>query len=155
MMEESLESYFDKYQDRGIKKWTGFFLSEHTAAVAKEKEQEQIIARLPQQTTEVIEYHLDQSIKYNKLLDIQLNTLDQLDRVKPHVRGVFRGFLDMDTVMISDVCIDYADIRHVSAVDFVKWSDMDKAEDPFEGIEISEEIDEFCDAYFDDGEFLE
>lgn len=89
------------------------------------------------------------------MLDIQLNTLDQLDRVKPHVRGVFRGFPDMDTVMISDVCIDYADIRHISAVDFVNWSDMGKVEDPFGDIEISKEIDEFCDAYFNDGEFLE
>lgn len=119
------------------------------------KESQRNLKRLPQQTPEVIEYYLDQSIKYNKLLDIQLNTLDQLDRVKPHVRGVFRGFLDMDTVMISDVCIDYADIRHVSAVDFVKWSDMDNVEDPFNGIEIPKEIYEFCDAYFNDGEFLE
>lgn len=57
--------------------------------------------------------------------------------------------------MISDGCIYYTDIRHVSAVDFVKWSDMDKIEDPFNGIEIPKEIDEFCDTYFNDGEFLE
>ncbi|MDA9469909.1 hypothetical protein [Enterococcus sp. 5H] len=155
-MADQLDPYFLEYKDRGIKKWTGFFLSEHTAAVEKKIEQERIIERLPQQSTAQIDHYLDQSIKYNKLLDIQLNTLDDLGKVKPHVTGTFRGFADMDTVMIGDVYIDYMDIRHIKIRDFIKWSNMsaDK-DDPFGEIETTKEIDEFCDAYFDDGDFFE
>lgn len=155
-MADQLDPYFLEYKDRGIKKWTGFFLSEHTAMVEKEKAKDKLIARLPQQSMAQIDHYLDQSIKYNKLLDIQLNTLDDLGKVKPHVTGTFRGFADMDTVMIGDVYIDYMDIRHIKIRDFIKWSDMstDK-DDPFGEIETTKEIDEFCDAYFDDGEFIE
>ncbi|MDA9470591.1 hypothetical protein [Enterococcus sp. 5H] len=149
---------YNEYRDRGMAyKWdTAFAIGELQQGINESSaESKRNLQRLPQQTIEEIEYLLDQALKYNKLVDIQLNSLDQFGRVKPHVRGAFGGFLDMDTVKIDGHCIDYGEIRHISAVDFVKWSDMDKAEDPFSGIEVPKEIDEFCDAYFNDGEFME
>ena len=34
-------AYFSDYQDRGIKKWQGMYLSEHTAELEKAQQQEE------------------------------------------------------------------------------------------------------------------
>ncbi|MDA9472035.1 hypothetical protein [Enterococcus sp. 5H] len=149
---------YNEYRDRGMAyKWdTAFAIGELQQGIKESSdESKRNLQRLPQQSIELIDFLLDQSMKYDKLLDVQLNESDEFGRVKPHVRGVCSGFLDRDTVIIGETYIDYTDIRHVSAVDFVKWSDMDIIDDPFNGIEIPKEIEEFCDAYFNDGEFLE
>lgn len=35
--DEVIDTFFKNYQDRGMKKWSGFFLSDHVAAINKEK----------------------------------------------------------------------------------------------------------------------
>ena len=50
---------------------------------------------------------LDRSIKQNKVLEIQLNSLDEYDRVKPHVFGVFRGMAEFDVVLIGENEVDF------------------------------------------------
>ncbi|MHA7762570.1 hypothetical protein ACX8ZV_15025, partial [Enterococcus faecalis] len=76
------------------------------------------IERLPQQSQVKIEYLLERSIKQNKVLEIQLNSLDKYDRVKPHVFGVFRGMAEFDVVLIGDFQIDFYDIRHIKIHNF-------------------------------------
>lgn len=159
------DTYFLEYSDRGMKKWmTAFALGELTAAISKGKaESMKNIPRLPQQNLTYIERCLERSIKQNKVLEIQLNTRDHLGRVKDHVVGTFRGFADLNTVVINtteganqyDQYIDFNDIRHVIVRKFTKWSN--KNDDPYEGIdlEITQDINEFCAEYFDDGDFIE
>ena len=122
-----LDPYFQEYQDRGIIKWAGFYLSEHTAALEKEKQQQTVIPRLKQQSSAQIDFYLSQSIKHNKVLEIQLNTLDHSGRVKPHLFGVFIGIAKEETLAITDPIagfryLEYADIRHIRLHDFKKWS---------------------------------
>ncbi|KAJ65553.1 hypothetical protein P785_0085 [Enterococcus faecalis KS19] len=74
----------------------------------------------PQQSQVKIEYLLERSIKQNKVLEIQLNSLDEYDRVKPHVFGVFRGMAEFDVVLIGDFQIDFYDIRHIKIHNFLK-----------------------------------
>ncbi len=76
----------------------------------------QNIERLPQQSQKQIEYFLDPSIKQNKLLETQLNSLDEYDRVKPHVFGVFRGMEEFDVVLIGEQEVDFYDIRHIKII---------------------------------------
>lgn len=150
---------YNEYVDRGMSlKWgTAFELGELTQAIDQgKKESIQSINRSPQQTAEQIDYFLGQSIKYNKLLDIQLNSLNDMGFVKEHIKGTFQGFLDPETILISDVAVDYKDIRHIRMSNFHKWLDMTvEGEDAFEEIEITEEIDGFCEDYFKDGDFIE
>lgn len=149
---------YNEYVDRGMSlKWgTAFELGELTQAIeTSQNEALRAITRLPQQTAEQIDYLLDQSIKYNRLLDIQLNTLDELGRVKPHVQGTFRGFKDWQTVIIGNETIDYDDIRHIHSTTFSKWSDIEQQENPFESLKIDTEIETFVDGYYNDGEFYE
>ncbi|EGP5189799.1 hypothetical protein EID59_14040 [Enterococcus faecium] len=67
----------DEYQDRGMKKWAGFFLSEHTA------EQEKIQKRLahinspkPQMSEQEIGEVLQVARLKNKSVAIQIEAID-------------------------------------------------------------------------------
>lgn len=148
------DTYFLEYKDRGILKWQGMFLSEHTASINKVKEMEIEPSRLSQQASSEIDYYLEQSIKYNKVLSIQLNSLDGLGRTKKDIVGVFRGFVDQETLLINDEYISLDDIRHIQMKNFQKWNET--AENPFVDIKISttndfnQDIDDFFEAYFID-----
>lgn len=160
------DTYFLKYADRVMKKWmTAFALGELTAAINKVKaEAMKNIPRLPQQDLQYIERCLERSIKQNKVLEIQLNIRDHLGRVKDHVVGTFRGFADLNTAVINstdgakqyDQYIDFNDLRHIIVHNFTKWSNKHD-EDPYNGmdLEITQDINDFCASYFDDGDFIE
>ena len=148
------DPYFSQYQDRGIQKWTGFFLSEHTAQIAAIDKENEIIPRLSQQSQSEIEFYLERSIKYNKMLEIQLNSLTYLGNVKQHVYGTFRGMSNREIAMIGNRYIPFADIRHIKVHNFLKWSDMDSKdeveESPFDGFVNDDGLQEFNDDYWDD-----
>lgn len=147
------DPYFNEYKDRGIQKWLGFFLSEHTAQIAAIEKAEAVLPRLPQQSEQEIEFYLERSIKHNKVLEIQLNTLNHLGNPKPHVFGTFRGMADLETAMIGDQYIPFDDIRHVKIHNFLKWSDMSDItpdEQPFGDMPVDGEVQEFCEDYFND-----
>lgn len=122
------EEFFKRYQDRGIKKWQGFFLSEHTAKLSEEEQKERESLRLSQQTEAEIEYFLSQSIKYNIMLKIQLNSLDDEEKIKPSIVGVFGGMANTEYLMINEQMIAFSDIRHIQFHHFQKWSNVQ----PFE-----------------------
>ncbi|PQF67162.1 hypothetical protein, partial [Enterococcus faecalis] len=94
-------------------KWpTAFPLGELQAAIKETDEfNAREIERLPQQSQAQIEHLLSRSIKQNKVLEIQLNSLDEYERVKPSIRGVFRGMIEFDVALIGDQQIDFYDIR--------------------------------------------
>ena len=101
---------YNEYVDRPFElKWpTAFPLGELTEAIKNTDEYHaRNIERLPQQSQQQIEYFLDRSIKQNKVLEIQLNSLDEYDRVKPHVFGVFRGMAEFDVVLIGENEVDF------------------------------------------------
>lgn len=146
---------YNDYVDRPFElKWpTAFPLGELTEAIKNTDEYHaRNIKRLPQQSQQQIEYFLDRSIKQNKVLEIQLNSLDEYDRVKPHVFGVFRGMAEFDVVLIGENEVDFYDIGHIQIHNFTKWSEEYVIEEnPFEEEqEHCETIDEFVDEYFND-----
>lgn len=81
-----------------------------------------------------------------------MNSLDEYDRVKPHVFGVFRGMAEFDVVLIGENEVDFYDIRNIQIHNFTKWSEEHiPEENPIEEeTEHCETIDEFVDEYFDD-----
>ncbi|MEI5992337.1 hypothetical protein A5881_003893 [Enterococcus termitis] len=136
MTKKTRKEFFDynEYRDRGMGyKWdTAFALGELQEGIKEStKESRRDLERLPQQKIEYIEYCLERSIKHNKILEVQLNSLDQLGRTKVSIWGNFRGFMDLDVLLIGDQYIDYADIRHIKIHDFRKWSAEEKEALPF------------------------
>ena len=45
------------------------------------------------------------------MLEIQLDSLDEYERIKPHVYDVFRGIGEFDIVLIDDLQNDFYDIH--------------------------------------------
>lgn len=79
--EESAERLFMEakqvYQDRGMMKWIGFYLSDHTAVMDQEsKERNHINIEKEQMTLEEIGEVLQQAYLKNKRIAIQLETLN-------------------------------------------------------------------------------
>lgn len=111
-------------------KWASFYLAEH-ASTFKTVVKTQ---HLEQQTVEQIDYYLNQSIKYNKILEIHLNPLT--DKQRP-IWGIYTGSVNLDTIAITDPIsgfryLEYATIRHIKTHDFKKWSTLVPLENPFE-----------------------
>lgn len=79
--DESAERLFMEakqvYQDRGMMKWIGFYLSDHTAVLDQEsKERNHINIEKEQMTLEEIGEVLQQAYLKNKRIAIQLETLN-------------------------------------------------------------------------------
>lgn len=79
--DESAERLFMEakqvYQDRGMMKWIGFYLSDHTAVLDKEsKERNHINIEKEQMTLEEIGEVLQQAYLTNKRIAIQLEALN-------------------------------------------------------------------------------
>ncbi|PZL73718.1 hypothetical protein CI088_08070, partial [Enterococcus plantarum] len=128
------------------------------------KESRRDLERLPQQDISYIEYCLERSIKHNKILEVQLNNLDQLGRVKESIWGNFRGFMDLDVLLIGDQYIDYADIRHIKIHDFRKWSEVESEtlpspfeKDGYKDMKIEEQakLEDAFNEYFEDDLWIE
>lgn len=157
---------YNEYRDRGMAyKWdTVFAIGELQEGIKESSaESSRDLERLPQQDRKYIEYCLERSIKYNKILEVQLNELDELGRVKMPIWGNFRGFCDLDVLLIGDQYVDYGDIRHIKIHDFRKWSaDSEEVNtSPFEDkyavttISDQEKIDAAFTEYFTDNEWIE
>ena len=122
------------------------------------------IERLPQQSQAQIEHLLSCSIKQNKVLEIQLNSLDEYERVKPSIRGVFRGMAEFDVVLIEDQQIDFTILGTYKYMIFTNGRKTNPKTDrqSFSEIKFSElteeennAIDAFINEYYSDGDFYE
>lgn len=154
MNKKEFKDYND-YHDRGIMKWqTAFALGELTTQIKEGYRESTLnVDRLQQQSLTEIESYLEQSIKYNKMLEIQLNELDELGRVKEHIFGNFRGMIELDVAQIGNQYIELSDIRHIKIHDFRKWSDV--SDDAFEDAEMEEVCDDEFREYFEDRFWIE
>ncbi|MFT8457857.1 MAG: hypothetical protein ABF804_02720 [Liquorilactobacillus ghanensis] len=78
------------YHDRGMLKWQGFFLSDHTTALTKNKQTETPIYRKQQSLTSITSL-LIISWQKSQALKIQLNRIDTDQNVEEY-QGVVHGF---------------------------------------------------------------
>lgn len=80
------------YQDRGMRKWQGFFLSDHKKGlkgVEKEKKSKPVIKE--QQSLELITQKLKMSYEHKKIVVIQLVHITS-DNEVTELSGIIRGF---------------------------------------------------------------
>lgn len=154
---ERLNMFFAQYRDRGVKKWRGFFLSEHTTQYEKHMKAYELSERLPQQPRQQIEHYLERSIKYNKILEVQLNTFNELGTIEQHVWGVYRGKLDDDNLLVGEQVVAFDNIRHIRIHSFQKWSEANPFEDVKSNLDEDnrKRIDGFFDEYFNDENWIE
>ena len=113
-----------EYRDRGIKKWAGFYLSEHTAAQEKgTSERKSLNHQERQMTQKEIEALLNEAIIKNKTVAIQLEKVDQNGMYEDDIIGPIRGG-DALGIFVNDTKVGFDEIRHIQFVTLKKWSKM-------------------------------
>lgn len=116
-------SYGESYQDRGMVKWAGFYLSEHTDTLNDQMTREK---NCPQQKMQMnideIGTILSETQRRNKEITIQIEERDSNGYYKPDTVGVIKGFDELG-IFVGNTKIGYAEIRHVAFSNDLKWSD--------------------------------
>ena len=109
--------FFDSYYiDRGMMKWQGFYLSDHTSALKKEakqiEEQNNRIA-LPKMAENKIFTIINQAILKNKKVSIQLNQIDSDGYIPPTMHGKIVGFKDKNIYFDNQQTLKLNNIRNI------------------------------------------
>lgn len=116
-------SYGESYQDRGMVKWAGFYLSEHTDTLNDQMTREK---NCPQQKMQMdideIGKILSEAQRRNKEIAIQIEERDSNGYYKPDTVGVIKGFDELG-IFVGNTKIGYDEIRHVAFSNDLKWSD--------------------------------
>lgn len=110
---DSVNNFFKTYQDRGMKKWQGFMLSDHIATLNRDKEEKAKVYTEKETMSEVeISQVLLQAFANNKVVAVQLKekTLDK--KIQPDIVGLVKGYED-DKIVIGDNEIELADINNI------------------------------------------
>ena len=108
-----VNNFFKNYQDRGMKKWQGFMLSDHIATLNRDKEEKAKIYYEKDTMSEIeISQVLLQSFANNKVVSIQLKekTLDK--KIQPDIVGIVKGY-DGDRIVIGDTEVELSNINNI------------------------------------------
>ena len=116
-------SYGESNQDRGMVKWAGFYISEHTDTLNDQMTREK---NCPQQKMQMdideIGTILSETQRRNKEITIQIEERDSNGYYKPDTVGVIKGFDELG-IFVGNTKIGYDEIRHVAFSNDLKWSD--------------------------------
>ncbi|WP_265456766.1 hypothetical protein [Enterococcus sp. HY326] len=123
------DPWIREYQDRGMAKWLGFYLSEHTAEMGKEKQTRETTWQHQQQMTDLeISEVLETAFFDHQLVTLQLSTLDEQGQAFPDLTGTIEG-MDETTIFLGSLegdvqFVQHDSIYHASLISNLKWSDV-------------------------------
>lgn len=121
-----IKNYGKEYVDRGIIKWNGMYLSEHTEQMYNEQA---AIKNRPtqklQMTTNQIQSVLVEGFKNSLVIGIQKEERNLDGDYSPDVIGHIIGF-DERGLFIDQQKVDFDEIRHVEIRSTPKWFNIDE-----------------------------
>ena len=110
---DTVNNFFKNYQDRGMKKWQGFMLSDHIATLNRDKEEKaKVYAEKDTMSETEVSQVLLQAFANNKVVAIQLKekTLDK--KIQPDIVGLVKGY-DEDRIVIGDTEVELSNINNI------------------------------------------
>lgn len=110
---DTVNNFFKNYQDRGMKKWQGFMLSDHIATLNRDKEEKaKVFSEKDTMSEAEISQILLQAFANNKVVSVQLKekTLDK--KIQPDIVGLVKGY-DKDKIVIGDKEVELGNINHI------------------------------------------
>lgn len=113
--DQLVQRFFDHdYRDRGVIKWQGFYLSDHTAALKKQaKAEAKKYPAKPHQSQEEISQLLGRAYANGQTVSIQLNDRDLNGNFLPDLVGKVIGYEDEMVYLAGHDGIALMDMRHV------------------------------------------
>lgn len=109
--DQRVTDFFAHYQDRGMKKWAGFFLSDHTAMINKETRQKSVPDRAEMSREECGKV-LGAAFGNQQLVAVQLKEVDENGDRPEEIVGFVQGYAE-DKVVIGEQVIALDDLRCV------------------------------------------
>lgn len=111
------------FHDRGLMKWQGFYLSDHTAALNQQKvhDQQQYPAK-PQQSLTTIGQILATAYNQNQTVNLQLNTVDHNNQHGATITTPILGYNAATIVITNHQFININDIQHIELVHPINWT---------------------------------
>ncbi|WP_288646824.1 hypothetical protein [uncultured Lactobacillus sp.] len=114
--DERVTNFFKNYHDRGMKKWGGFFLSDHRMAInSANKDRGQTYAKKSKMTQEEISEVLLKSYSEHYQVSLQLKDLDGDGNYKADIVGFVKGWAGQELI-IDDQLIEMDNINHAMIV---------------------------------------
>ena len=114
--DERVNKFFKNYHDRGMKKWGGFFLSDHRVAINKDdKGRGRLYAKKSEMTQEEISEILLKGYSEHYQVSLQLKDLDVEGHYKADVVGFVKGWAGQELI-IDDQLIEMDNINHAMIV---------------------------------------
>lgn len=117
-----LNKFNERYIDRGVVKWMGMFLSEHTASVQTDKKKRSHIVEKKEQMNETDIYStLNKAITNNSMVIIQIEEIDTEGNYQEDLIGWIEGYED-SYIYLSGNKIVLESIRNIQLYSQLKWS---------------------------------
>ncbi|WP_297815247.1 hypothetical protein [uncultured Lactobacillus sp.] len=111
--DERVERFFKNYQDRGMKKWAGYYLSDHTAKINQDNAQKSIIYhKRPTLTQKRISELLIKAYGDHYQVSVQLKQLDSQENYLPDICGFVEGYSE-DQIIIDHQLIKLSEINNI------------------------------------------
>ena len=111
--DDTVNNFFKNYQDRGMKKWQGFMLSDHIATLNRDKEEKAKVYTEKDTMSETeISQVLLQAFANNKTVAVQLKekTLDK--KIQPDIVGLVKGY-EGDKIVIGTNEVELSNINNI------------------------------------------
>lgn len=112
------------YEDRGLLKWMGFYLSDHTEKIDKENEiRQNVNLAKPQMETSEIQEILARSALKRLPVCIQKEERDLEGFYPDDIIGLVNGGDELG-LYVSGHKVGYDEIRNIELLDWHKWSEL-------------------------------
>lgn len=109
-----VQDFFKNYQDRKMKKWQGFFLSDHTMAINKDKQKRSV--KHPAKDTmsiEDISLQLLKAYGNHRMVHLQLKVMNDDNQLPADIVGIVSGYSE-DGIIVAGQKIALEDINNIS-----------------------------------------
>lgn len=109
-----VQDFFKNYRDRKMKKWYGFFLSDHTVAINKDEQSRNVCHQLKEEMSpEEISFQLLKAYSNHRLVHVQTKIMNSNDQLPADIVGFVNGYNE-DQISIAGQKIALEDINHIS-----------------------------------------
>lgn len=122
--DQEVDDFFKNYQDRGMLKWAGFYLSDHTLKIQKDDEKRsKVYEKREEMPYDDISNALIQAYTLQVAVSIQLRELDKELKYGADISGYVLGFSD-DSVVIEDADLKTYNIALIDINNVVKVTQL-------------------------------
>lgn len=111
--DKAIQDFFKNYHDRGMQKWGGFFLSDHTVQINKDNQKANTFYRKEaEMDLQEISRIFFKAFSNHYKIRLQLKDRNYNNEFKKDITGFVDGYHDRQ-IIVSGYAIELEDINHV------------------------------------------